>query len=304
MHFDAENPFSTLTHFKALRDLKMYVKGMGLPTNAFSQLPNLERLEVKGFEVLADLEIAHKGLRSLSIIDNNLCSSIVLDCPILEDLRLGGQEFDGSWGDTIETLCPLLKKIHLQWNVEEVEFEEDTDAFGIHEDRVEELVLQYLAQDVVLKCRKLERLVISWAAITEAPPTFPTVDCSNLTSLELDGYPFMLRYIPSVISEMPLLEVLKILCCREKVTQVVLEHVRVCEVVIGNSRRMLEHECMVVDRVINVGEFELTLMMPSLSRVEVKKSSLRVLKVGAREKGIVKYFTPNKGCEVIEMGPS
>ena len=47
---------------------------------------------------------------------------------------------------------------------------------------------------------------------------------------------------------------------------------------------------------------ELTLMMPNLLRVDVKKSSLRVLKVAVREKGFVKYVTAKNGCKVVEMG--
>lgn len=47
---------------------------------------------------------------------------------------------------------------------------------------------------------------------------------------------------------------------------------------------------------------ELTLMMPNLLRVDVKKLSVQMLKLGARKIGLVKYILNERCCNVIKMG--
>ena len=257
-----------------------------------------------GHRVSMDLEVAHTGLRSLIRKEYDECSLVVLDCPFLEDLKIASREFDASWDEIVDSSCPRLKKVHLVWDMEHVNYEEDDGPFDFYDETVEELVLECLVgQDVAIEFQKLERLVMTWAPLTEAPLSFPAIECVDLTSIELDGYLFILPNIPSLLSALPILEVLRLLCCRESVKEVVLEHERVRDVDIGNSETTMDHVCLVKDRVIIVDEFELTLMMPSLLRVDVEKSSVRVLKLVARDRGIVKYVTAENGCKVIEMGP-
>lgn len=83
----------------------------------------------------------------------------------------------------------------------------------------------------------------------------------------------------------------------------VLEHERIRDLVIGNSERIMDRNDRLMGRDIMVDEFELTLRMPNLLRVDVEKSSVRVLKVAARKKAVVKYVTAENGCNVIELGP-
>lgn len=47
-----------------------------------------------------------------------------------------------------------------------------------------------------------------------------------------------------------------------------------------------------------------TLKMPRLLRADVEKLSVRVLKLFAREKGIVKCIIAESRCDVVEMGLS
>ena len=91
-------------------------------------------------------------------------------------------------------------------------------------------------------------------------------------SLRLHGYPFMRPLISTVLSVLPVLEVLTILCTQEDEEEVVLEHARTFEVVIGDCKVGLFHYI-----IVNVND--VTFTMPNPVRVDVKKSSVRVLKV-------------------------
>ena len=55
-----------------------------------------------------------------------------------------------------------------------------------------------------------------------------------------------------------------------------------------------------ISRDVSVEEFELTLLMPSLLRVDVEKSHVCVLRVFGEGKMIV--VISKKGCRVIDVG--
>lgn len=149
--------------------------------------------------------------------------------------------------------------------------------------------------------------MISWFPLTKAlgrlptepPLRSPTLDCSNLKSLELNGYPFMFPNVPSLLSTVLALEILRIICYCEVMKEVVLEHARVCDLVIENCD---EAHGAGMGRDIIVEEFELTLRMSRLLQANIEKSSVRVLKVAAQEKGIVKYIIGENNCNVVVMG--
>ena len=126
--------------------------------------------------------------------------------------------------------------------------------------------------------------------------------CKILAELEIIWFPIMLPYIPALLTTLPVLEALKIFLHEEDVKEAVLEHARICNVIIGNNEVTFQEPIAshIPDPDIDVEE--LTLRMPTLLRVDVEKSSLRVLKVTAREKGFVKYVGVKNGCKVIEMG--
>ena len=99
------------------------------------------------------------------------------------------------------------------------------------------------------------------------------------------------------------LEILRIICYREDMKEVVLEHARVCDLVIENCDEAHEgYDGAGMGRDIIVEEFELTLRMPRLLQANIEKSSVRVLKVAAQEKGIVKYIIGENNCNVVVMG--
>lgn len=80
-----------------------------------------------------------------------------------------------------------------------------------------------------------------------------------------------------------------------------LKHARGRHLVIGTSK-VIYSSCNTMHTIIDLLEFELTPLMPSLLYVDAEKSRVRVLRVGAREIGIVKCITPQNGCNVIELG--
>lgn len=208
-----ENPFLTLTRFQALRDLSVLDLDRVLPPNAFARWPQLERLELVGSRVTEDLEVVHGGLRSLIIEEHDECASVRLDCPFLEDLEIKSMEFYASWDEILVSSCPRLEKIHLVWDLH-VMNKEEGGPFDFWDKAIKELVLKNLPRvEVSIACEKLERLVMTWAPFKEAPLRFPTTEHPNLTSLELDGYPFMFPHIPSLLSASPILEVLRIFGC-------------------------------------------------------------------------------------------
>lgn len=152
------------------------------------------------------------------------------------------------------------------------------------------LVLQYLAlHDVVIACKSLKRLAMTWRVLKEAPLGFPTIHCFNLNFFEVDGFPWILPNIPSLLWVLPILETLKNSCFCENSREVVLQHERVCDVVIKKCSREVADEQLLEYRNINVAEFELTLIMPALLRVDVKDSGVRALKVAPRERSGVKF---------------
>lgn len=85
-------------------------------------------------------------------------------------------------------------------------------------------------------------------------------------------------------------------------TKVVLEHARICDVGLGDCEASARKPIADHTRGKDINVKEGILMMPSLVRVDVKKSSVQDLKVAAREKGFVKYVIAKNGCNVVEMG--
>ena len=57
-----------------------------------------------------------------------------------------------------------------------------------------------------------------------------------------------------------------------------------------------------IDRNVVVNKFELTLNMPMLLKADVEKSSVWLLRVATREKGIVKYVIIESSRNVVELG--
>lgn len=242
------------------------------------------------------LEVAHGGLRSLTIKDwYGSLTECVLHCPLLDDLKIDMCKFhDAMWKVTISS-CPRLMKVEVTWDMVAMD-EEDVGPLIFKYETVEELVLRNLARQIIsIACEKLRRLLLTW--LPEAPSKFPQIACLNLTSLELDGYPYLLPNLPSLLLALPALEIIKIFCFRENVSQVTLEHDGIRDVVIGKSQKRKGYG--ILD--IIMPEFELTLMMPSLFRVDVEKSSVQVLKVGARERTTLQCVIVHNGCDVIEL---
>ena len=62
----------------------------------------------------------------------------------------------------------------------------------------------------------------------------------------------MFPNIPSLLSTLPELEVLKILCCCEDVREVVLKHSRISDLVVGNCMATMDHGTYVMERDIIV----------------------------------------------------
>lgn len=171
-----ESHFSTLLSFKGLQALSLYVHETYLPPNAFEQWPNLERLELDGVGVAVNLVIAHKRLTSFTIKEHDKGRFVILDCPLLEELRIEAR-FHTSWDETTTLLCPQLKKIHLVWDMApwDIDFELDEGLCELDDNIVEELVLQFLARDFQITCENLKKLVIIWAPFRD--PRFPTIEC-------------------------------------------------------------------------------------------------------------------------------
>lgn len=85
-------------------------------------------------------------------------------------------------------------------------------------------------QAVVIDCKTMEKLEIIWERLfdpaQEIPNGLPKITAPILKSLRLDGFPFMLPYIPPLLSTHPGLEVLNIVFGEEGVKEAVLEHAR------------------------------------------------------------------------------
>lgn len=109
---------SSLRHSSNNRDLSVRVDDQVLDSNAFAELPNLERLELFGRGVAKDLVVTHRGLKSLTIKEWNECLKVVLDCPHLEDLKIVAKSFADSWEEIIDSSCSKLKKIHVIWDLD------------------------------------------------------------------------------------------------------------------------------------------------------------------------------------------
>ena len=146
---------------------------------------------------------------------------------------------------------------------------------------------------VYIMCEKLERLSMIRRPLTgqplvELPWELNFTFFINLMSMELDGFAFILPHLPCGLSALPYLEVLEISCCHETVTQVLLRHKKIYNVVL----RLCRNEGSWV-RDNSVDSFELTLLMPSLLRVDMRESSVKDLKVEELEKVVVIV-----GCDV------
>ena len=165
--------------------------------------------------------------------------------------------------------------------------EDDDEAdvtLEIFHGRLEELELGSMFHSSVrVACTNLKKLV--WGVGVGETLIFPTLECPRLKSLELSGYDHMFRSIPGILSVLPSLEALRCECHLEVSKHVVFEHQNIRDLQVTQ----MEVEC-------HGSEFKLnwlTLIMPSLVRVEVVHSIEHVRVVASSEKVVVKY-TPHK----------
>ena len=81
-------------------------------------------------------------------------------------------------------------------------------------------------------------------------------------------------------------------------------HLAILETVVRFDHRKEEStngRKVIIQRVVIVNEFDLTLQMPNLWSTDVKTVAVQVLEVIARGKGIVKNSFARHGCNDIEI---
>ena len=284
-----ESPFTALTHFKALRVLKIRqcIMGGAIPSNAFTSWPLLESLQLNLSGSANGIVVAHVGLKSLEIYDSSGAMSPVLSCVSLEHLKLYGEIFKARCLKNLDQFCPKLKTVEIgrYLSTDGIdEFGDEDEADGpleiVHE-RMEELVLRKFSRSSVrVACTNLKKLVMKWGhpvrPTVSATLRFPTLECPKLKSLELSAYDHMFRRVPGMLSVLPRLESLRCECAREDFKNVVLEHQNLRDIVVVMTRM----------RVRPAGSKlklkRLILVMPSLVQVEVVESIERVLVVKER----------------------
>lgn len=132
--------------------------------DAFTHLLHLDILVLEGVEVARDSKVVHMGLRSLTLTGYFECSSLSLECPLLEYLEIKSMEFLENWDE--DFACPKLRKVHLVWDNRGSD-----DEFVMRSKTVEELILQGLNYELVfISCPKMGQLSISWNPLgSEAP---------------------------------------------------------------------------------------------------------------------------------------
>ena len=272
VHCSGMNPITALTGFKALQVLRVNGGLREIPSHFdFGQWPLLEGILLNGFRFTT---VRHPRLKELRIVDPVQHSSLVLDCPFLEELRIYGDRLEVHCAENLNSWCPRLKRVHLTRLLEMFVPHEVLGSSEFVHETVEELeCCSLLPQTKRIACPKLTKLVMRWDIDGQQPEmAFPVVECLSLLRIELLGYAHLVSSLPSILAVLPDLESLKI-CELNGWKDVVLEHSRIKDLVLEESKAR-----------------SLDLIMPSLVHVDIGATLVQVLKVAYMEKFITVDF--------------
>ena len=192
-----------------------------------------------------------------------------------EELRLDGMRLEVRCAKNLDSRCPRLKRVRLERPFDkELQCEVIGSLEFIH-DTLEELDCRgFLLQTKRIACPKLTKLVMRCGI--DGPNVelaFLVVESLNLLRLELLGYAHVVCNLPSILAMFMDLESLKIENQRDGWKHAVLEHSRIKDLVLTESKAR-----------------SLVLIMPSLVHIDIGETELGVLKVASMEKSITVDF--------------
>ena len=166
----------------------------------------------------------HTSFKSLRIIDKQGNSSFRLSCPALQDLTLQVSEFPTALLQSMTSMCPTLKNLHL---LEEAYIEEKVEGSNEHdgnegvealEERPREIFHETLEvlkleckvwgqSPIRIICPSVNKVCLSNESFWERVPD--SLNCPKVATLKLVCCPDLSR-IPSILSKFPLLKLLEI----------------------------------------------------------------------------------------------
>ena len=255
-----ERPDGALTHFRSLQTLKLY-NCEGMSPHAFDQWPLLHTLLLSSRGRTEALDLCHRGLRSLKIVDFVLPPSAMLTCPSLEELTLDGNNVSTPFVEKLSSLCPRLKRLIVRRGKPLVE---EGPLDFVHA-TLEELQLRGLSYSPLhVTCPKLTKLIMHWKHEISKPMPRLEGRCPNLTKLKLGSYSSVL-WLPTILATFPSLESLYF-----------------SEMVILEWQLCLEHPRIQMVWLCEVEIIELSLLMPSLVRRRIGRSRVLGLLVASK----------------------
>ena len=130
-----------MDRFKSLCTLKLR-NCRGIESQSIAQLPLLHTLSLRGEGMALNMEVCHRGLRSLEVFDWSHLVSPQLNCPSLEILILKGPIILKRYLERLRNICPALKnlsvnKIGTRAYIDEI----GSDPLNFVHETLEELIL-------------------------------------------------------------------------------------------------------------------------------------------------------------------
>lgn len=162
---------------------------------------------------VTELEVRHRNLRSLSIIDNQGYTYFRLSCPALNELTIQMSEIPRLLLQSLTSICPILRRLHLfeVYDADaEAEAEGERQPLELYHKTLELLEVECVARGrppMRIISPNLGNLYLSSEAFWEREPE--SLSCPKVVTIKLGYCPYVSR-VPSIVSVFPILRLLKV----------------------------------------------------------------------------------------------